>query len=296
MFDFLNYPIKALYSKEFYFQQLISKKGSGLFYILILSVLCAIFSVMPLKKQLNLLKDSGLTQALAQLPDSYIDNNFNLSPKDNVMMPLVIKHNGQNIIVYDTTDNQLSSDLKNVPLYIGKKSFSLKSSGQDVVVGYESFAEKSSDINFLSISKMFDGVLNISSSYIWAVFCIYFYIALLIYTLIDAIFIRFIFQLYKVYMPYTVCFKFTSYAITLVALLNIFEMYSLIYLPYYIYLLIPIIYAFSLVRFIKNRLLSIDQAQKDQQNYKNSIMGNNPQFDKDDNILSNDHKDDVFKP
>lgn len=252
----LTYPLKALYSREFYTYILTRMKGIGFVYLLLLSAAIAAPASLQVSTIMDRFKSLEIVSLVGQLPPSYLNKNGQLSPNDsNESYKLLYNSKGRPSIVYNTENKPLNGDALLAPLELNSSSFVVKSKENTQTVPYSSLFEVDSSFSPLSAAQSLDMALSSGLPTIWSVVTIWFFSILSFNTLITALIAKFLFTIVSgINLKFMSYMRFCSFGNTIVAVLLLAQYYVNLHISYSVMAMLPLIYVFLVAKEYRKKL------------------------------------------
>lgn len=249
LIDYLSYPIKALFSKQFYFKVLFELRGTGFLYLFILSAVFAIPATYKSMEVVDYFKGLELSKLVAQLPPSYLDQNGTLSPNDEQDAYKVINSSkGRPAIVYNTGDQILEGDAISAPVEFKSSAITVHTEKGDAEITYNSVFETGTNFNPMQIAQIIDEVLSASTRLIWSAMVLWSLVLLVINTLLTACISRFMMLfIFRIRVAFLSALRLCAFANTIVAVLILAQFFIYLPISYTLMLVFPLLYtgAFS---------------------------------------------------
>lgn len=268
----LTYPLKALYSKDFYAFILTRMRGIGFVYLLLISAAIAAPASLQVSSILDKFKSLEIVSLVGQLPPSYLNKNGQLSPNDDSEgYKLLYNSKGQPAIVYNTENKALSGDALSAPIELNSSSFVIKSQGKVQTVPYSSLFEVDSTFSPLSAAQSLDMALSSGIATIWSVVTIWFFSILSFNTLITALIAKFLFAIVSgVNLKFISYMRFCSFANTIVAILLLAQYYVSLPISYSVMAMLPLIYVVLTAKEFRRKLRELGP-----EGFASYLAGNN---------------------
>ncbi|MDD6068792.1 MAG: DUF1189 family protein [Succinivibrio sp.] len=227
----LNYPFLALTSIRFYFDVLFKLKGTGLLYLIALSLLVSIPASFKLNSLLDSFRQIELPNLIAQLPSSYLSKEGRLYPKDdNDSFKKIYTTDGVLAIIYNVNDGDYTEKLNSkngyLPLVeLGSYTLKIKSpKGEISSVKYTDLFPTSSDFNPLQASNLAQSVISLAKSIVFFVMAFWIFSILVFNTLILCFITKLLFTFVgKMNTNFTNTLRLCSYANTILAVVLLVE-------------------------------------------------------------------------
>ena len=249
LIEYLSFPVKALFSKRFYFKVLFELRGTGFLYLFILSAVFAIPATYKSMEVVDYFRGLELSKLVAQLPPSYLDQNGTLSPNDEQDAYKVIKSSqGKTAIVYNTGDQILEGDAINAPVEFKSSAITVHTEKGDAEITYNSVFETGTNFNPMQIAQVIDEVLGASARLIWSAMVLWSLVLLLINTLLTACISRFMMLfIFRIRVAFLSALRLCAFANTMVAFLILAQFFIYLPISYTLMLVFPLLYigAFS---------------------------------------------------
>ncbi len=249
LIDYLTFPIKALFSKQFYFRALFELRGTGFLYLFLLSAIFAIPATYKSMEVVDYFRGLELSKLVAQLPPSYLDQNGTLSPNDDQdTYKIIYSSKGTPAIVYNTKDQILDGDAVNAPVEFKSSAITVHTEKGDAEITYNSVFETGTNFNPMQIAQIIDEVLSASTRLIWSAMLLWSLVLLLINTLLTACISRFMMLfIFRIRVAFLSALRLCAFANTIVAVLILAQFFIYLPLSYTLMLVFPLLYigAFS---------------------------------------------------
>ena len=240
----LTYPLKALCSKDFYFQVLLRMRGTGFLYLLLISFLFAFPACWRSMGVLQFFKSLELPSLVAQLPSAYLDSNGILSPdNDSDAYKLILSSKGYPAVVFNTEGKILEGQAVDAPVEFLADHVKVHTEKGDAVIEYKGLFETAYEFKPVQAAQAVDEVLGASAKTVWSVIVMWFFILLAGNALLSACIGRFlILFVFRIKLTFLATLRLCAYANTVVALLILAQFF--IYLPvsYTVMLILPLLY------------------------------------------------------
>ena len=239
-----TYPLKALCSKDFYFQVLLRMRGTGFLYLLLISFLFAFPACWRSMGVLQFFKSLELPSLVAQLPAAYLDSNGILSPdNESEGYKLILSSKGYPAVVFNTEGKILEGQAVDAPVEFLADHVKVHTEKGDAVIEYKGLFETGSEFKPVQAAQAVDEVLGASARTVWSVIVMWFFILLAGNALLSACIGRFlILFVFRIKLTFVATLRLCAYANTVVALLVLAQFF--IYLPvsYTVMLILPLLY------------------------------------------------------
>ncbi len=247
--DYLLFPIKALFSKQFYFKVLFELRGTGFLYLFILSAVFAIPATYKSMEVVDYFKSLELSKLVAQLPPSYLDQNGTLSPNNEQdAYKVITSSSGRPAIVFNTNNEVLSGDALSAPVEFKSSAITVHTEKGDAEITYNSVFETGTNFNPMQMAQVIDEVLNASTRLIWSAMVLWSLVLLLINTLLTACISRFMMLfIFRIRVAFLSALRLCAFANTIVAVLILAQFFIYLPISYTLMLVFPLLYvgAFS---------------------------------------------------
>lgn len=259
----LLYPLKALYSKRFYFDVLFRMSGLGFIYLLFISMLIAVPSTKKIMVTLSFFDNLELPVLVGQLPPGHINANGVLVADDGTNDYKLLRNSkGQPALLFNPADKKLEGDAVNAPVELTSSSFKVTVNKSVNIIPYSSLFDPGTRFNPYEMAMGFDLVFSSSFFTVWGLLTVWFYSTMIINALIAGAFSRF-FLMYMsgIKVSYVSSVRLCSFANTLVALILLGQFFIAIPVGYSVMLFIPVIYVILFGREFRRELstLGIDK-------------------------------------
>ncbi len=261
LIHYLLYPVRALYSREFYNRVLFSMRGVGFIYLLLISAAIAIPASVKVTDFLNYFKALELSTLVGQVPPSYLDKNGNLIPNNPDDAFKIIKNSrGAPTIVVNTDNKNLTGDALKAPLELSRQEIIIHSSSGKQGVAYSSLFPLDSSFSPLSAAEAMDTAFSSSLSTVWSVVTLYFLGILTFNALLTAFISKFIFTFVaSVRLNFGTALRVCAFANTSVAILLLAQYFISVPISYSVIAMIPVIYTLNLAFFYRRIIKSLGQ-------------------------------------
>ncbi len=257
--DKLLYPLKALYSKDFYTFILTYMRGMGLVYLLLLSAVIATPASFKVADVLHYFKSLELYSLVAQIPPSYLNKNGILSPNDdNDSFKILYNSKGQPSIVYNTDNKALDGDALKAPIELNRTAIIMHAKGATQAIPYNSLFEVDSSFSPLSAAQSVDVAFSSGFTTIWSVVTIWFFSILTFNTFLTAVIGKFLFTiLARMNLKFGSCLRFCAFANTIVAVFLLLQYYVNLPLTYTVVAMFPLVYVALVARDYRRKRMQL---------------------------------------
>jgi hypothetical protein len=252
----LTYPLKALYSRDFYTQVLTKMRGIGFVYLLLLSAAIAAPASLQVSEILQRFQSLELATLVGQLPPSYLNEQGRLSPNEaSDSYKLLYNSKGKPSIIYNTDDKVLTGEALQAPIELNSQSITLKTQEGSQTIPYNSLFEVDSSFSPLSAAQALDTAFSSSFATIWSVVTIWFLSILLFNTLLTALLSKFLFVILSgISLKFVSFMRFCAFGNTVVAILLLAQYYVNLHISYSVMSMLPLIYTFVVAREYRSKL------------------------------------------
>ncbi len=240
----LFYPLRALISKEFYFEVLFSMKGVGVLYLFLLSTVLAVPAAYRSSDVLTFFKDLELPRLIAQLPASYLDKNGILTTNSQEESFKLIKNSrGTPAIIFNVEDRPLSGEAADAPVEFNSTFIRVHTEKGDADIEYRGIFETGSDFSPTYTAQAVEQVLSATPRVLWAVMVVWFMSLLGINAMISGALGRFlVLFVFRIRIGFSSALRLASFANTAVALLVLAQFYVYLPIGYTVMVIIPLLY------------------------------------------------------
>lgn len=242
---YLLFPIKAIFSRLFYYEVTFKFQGVGLRYMIFLCVFLAIPATFKVNTVLDSFGQLELSKIVAQIPPSYISKDGTLQPSSIDSADKVIYNSSnQPIIAYNPHNTLTGTDISESLIILNAGSIGFKTNQGIVTVPWSSLYEDQ-DVEFepLAGAQMVEQAINSSPLTIWAVVFLWMFSLLSFSIIIATAILFFVARLFfKVIINFKQLLRLSSYGSTLIAVLLLFQFYFNLSLSTVTMTLVPIFY------------------------------------------------------
>lgn len=265
--NYLLYPLKAIGSKNFYYQVMFDLRGVGLRYMFFLCAAIALPATFQVRTALDTLKGFELSTVVAQIPPSYISPEGILSPDNERDSKLQIIYNSKKeaILAYNLENEPLPNN-QYTPLTLTKDSLLINTQDGLIALPWQSlYGNAGAKFEPLEASKMMEEAFNSSYASIWLIVTLWIFSSIAFIILIAALITKVASTaILKFRMGFARALRLCSFGATVVALMLLLQFFFSITVSYFILCLVPVIYVMSFMaamrRTIYHSLLDIDYA------------------------------------
>ena len=252
----VQYPVLALVSKQFYYKVLFELRGLGGSYLLALSIALAVPASFKVLGILATFSALNLPALVTQIPPSYINKHGVLSPNDpSLGFRVITNHNHAAVIVYNPENRTLDSELTGAPFELQSDGLVIRGSGQQSKVSYQSFV--GTDISFepMTTASMLETILASGFFSIWPMVTLWFFLILSFNTMLSGLISRILAILFiKLRMDFRAMLRLAAFANTSIALLLLLQFYVYFPIPFAVMCMIPIMYLIWFCRIIRQHM------------------------------------------
>lgn len=249
----LSIPFKAIVSRRFYIEVMYKWRGAGISYLFMLSAVLAILACFPVMQTLKDLKNSGLSNLVAQIPASYVDHNGVLHPKHPTGKPVELRNaDGQLLVLYNPYDAKEPSNERPI-IYIASHSLTFQSGTEIVNLPWTAvYGSDGGDFEPLQVSQVLEESFNAGVVSCWIVVLIWFFSSLACIVLLAGLVGKIAAILvFKVHIPFLLALRLAAVGSTLAAFLMLSEFFIHILMPYLLLSIIPIGYIIAFAQDIR---------------------------------------------
>lgn len=252
----VQYPVLALVSKQFYYKVLFELKGLGGSYLLALSIALAVPASFKVLGILATFSALNLPALVTQIPPSYINKHGVLSPNDpSLGFRVITNHSHAAVIVYNPENRTLDSELTGAPFELQSDGLVIRGTGQQSKVSYQSFV--GTDISFepMTTASMLEAILSSGFFSIWPMVTLWFFLILCFNTMLSGLISRALAILFiKLRMDFRAMLRLAAFANTSIALLLLLQFYVYFPIPFAVMCMIPIMYLIWFCRIIRQHM------------------------------------------
>ena len=244
------YPLRAMFSRRFYFDVMMKMRGVGFTYMLILCAVCAVPSSVKVMQAFANLQNYELTTVVAQIPPSYISPSGVLSPSNpDDAAPLVIKNSkGQPVLAYNLDEQTIEGyEGGRFPITITATRLLVNTTEGLVEFPWQTlYGNQGGTFEPLAAAQALDSFFNSSFMVIWGlVTCWLFSIqafVVLVGACVSKALARFV---GKITVSFRLALRLSAFGSTLVVALLTLQFYVSFGLTYLLMCMIPVIYTLS---------------------------------------------------
>ena len=254
--NYCSYPIKALSSKNFYFDVLFRMKGFGLLYLLALCVILTIPASVKINHVLEIFLGIELPRIVAMIPPSYVaqDGSFRPLSEDNSYKE-IFTTDGTLAVVYNVKDQPLSENAQKAIVELNSKTISVKAPTQKTVVKYTDLVTTGTNFDPLETSNVVDAIFGLAVPFVFVFLLCWFFCILVFNSLVMAVLSKFLFVFVgKIKTSFGNTLRLCSFANTIVGILLLVELILNVKLPFNLIMLLPMVYMILFVRNFRSEL------------------------------------------
>ena len=272
LLKYLSYPVKAIVSRNFYFEVMLKMKGVGLVYLLVLCSACALAATTQVQDVLLKFKSLELSTVVAQIPASTISAQGVLTannPQDN--KPLSIYNSHQELVMsYNLDNTPVEGEV--APITITSHAAIIQTSEGTINVPWTSvYGNNGAQFEPLHAAQMLDQAFNASFVTIWMVVTLWIFSSLAFIVLIAACLTKILCLLIsRMKVSFTLCLRLNAFGSTVIAFFILAQFFINISLSYIVMCLVPAIYSLSFLALVRRTL---NKAADDP---KFALSSNNP--------------------
>lgn len=256
LLTYLSYPIKAIVSRNFYFEVMLKMKGVGLVYLLVLCTVLALPATTQVKEVLLKFKSLELSTVVAQIPASNISPQGVLSPVNpSDSKPFFIYNSHKEIV--------MAYNLENVPMEGGVAPITITSHAAliqthdgGINVPWSSiYGNSGAQFEPLQAAQMLEQAFNASFFTIWMVVILWIFSTLAFVVLIAACLTKVLcLFISKMKVSFTLALRLNAYGSTVIAAFIVAQFFVNISLSYIVMCLVPAIYSLSFLALVRRTL------------------------------------------
>lgn len=253
-----TYPLKALFSINFYFEVLFKMRGIGFLYLLFLSLLAAVPVSYRANDVVQTLKAANFPAMILQIPSCYLNENGILSvADDNYAYKEIVSQNGNVSIVFNVEDRPSVSFNTPMAVELNSDRFVLSVYGQKIAQRYTDSFKSGSNFSPIEQSEVAAMALNFAVYINYPVVVFLLCIKLIFLSFVSAVITKFIFVvLGKMKTGFSNVWRLNIFASSSVALAMTIQAIFRLQLSDIILLLMPLAYMVAFIKSFRSELES----------------------------------------
>lgn len=243
---YITYPVKAVFSRRFYFKVMSEMTGVGLTYVMLLCAALAVPATYQVKSALATLQSYELSTVVGMLPPSFITTQGQLIPMaENVEQPLIIRNSkGQAIISYNLENEPIPDLNEQVPITLTSHAAILNTRDGTVTLPWTSiYGNAGSQFEPLEMARALEQAFNSSYYTVWLMVTLWQFSLLAFIVLIAGGFTKLIGSLaIKTRVNYATALRLSAYGSTLPAFMMLMQFFFNVSFSYFVLCAVPLAY------------------------------------------------------